>query len=124
MELTLHKAALLAGVGICGGMLAYAGAERWEARAYVEEATARCEAAEDSRVCLQGIERYNFECHRGALRGGGRYTPAHVDIHEYDYCVRNSPGSVEQWRRAKGEKKRKRIEERKALNADIPGRLP
>ncbi len=54
-----------------------------------DEAIVRCQQAEDTAVCMPGIELHHADCFAACKVGGGRFTKSSLHQADYDYCVRN-----------------------------------
>lgn len=54
-----------------------------------DKAIERCHKAEDTDICLAGIEARHSDCMSASSVGGGRFTRSSIHPGHYDYCVRH-----------------------------------
>ena len=54
-----------------------------------DAAIVRCEEADDTPLCLAGIEEHHDDCREASSFGGGRFTKSSINPADYDFCVRN-----------------------------------
>jgi hypothetical protein len=100
--------------------------ERMWIREQAEEARARCLEAEDTEVCMSGIDEWSAECFRKSFRAQSRRQLSKPPITQqgqrlYDHCVRHGPDSVYELLRQDGEKRRaQERKQREQIDVHLP----